>query len=168
MCIRDSTYLTPDGDRYYKDDSWNGGVFSSFALSASDRELLHSSDMVHTTFSGPNFNDVIAVSYTHLAPEKRGHQRYSVFIGYPEHTVIPELLTEHSFHKPACEVFKRRAGNKSHKENLKSVISERMTDKQQEQSADTVYRNIWASEEASVYRPSVIDVYKRQLQRHTR
>lgn len=53
------TYLTPDGDRYYKDDSWNGGVFSSFALSASDRELLHSSDMVHTTFSGPNFNDVI-------------------------------------------------------------------------------------------------------------
>ncbi len=21
------TYLTPDGDRYYKDDSWNGGVF---------------------------------------------------------------------------------------------------------------------------------------------
>ena len=53
------TYLTPDGDRYYKDDSWNGGVFSSFALSASDRKLLHSSDMVHTTFSGPNFNDVI-------------------------------------------------------------------------------------------------------------
>ena len=53
------TYLTPDGDRYYKDDSWNGGVFSSFALSASDKELLHSSDMVHTTFSGPNFNDVI-------------------------------------------------------------------------------------------------------------
>lgn len=53
------TYLTPDGDRYYKDDSWNGGVFSSFALSVSDRELLHSSDMVHTTFSGPNFNDVI-------------------------------------------------------------------------------------------------------------
>lgn len=34
-------------------------MFSSFALSASDRELLHSSDMVHTTFSGPNFNDVI-------------------------------------------------------------------------------------------------------------
>ena len=32
------TYLTPDGDRYYKDDSWNGGVFSSFALSASDRK----------------------------------------------------------------------------------------------------------------------------------
>ena len=53
------TYLTPDGDRYYKDDSWNGGVFSEFTLSASDRELLHSSDMVHTTFSGPNFSDVI-------------------------------------------------------------------------------------------------------------
>ena len=54
------TYLTSDGDRYYKDDSWNGGVFSEFTLSASDRELLHSSDMVHTTFSGPNFSNVIA------------------------------------------------------------------------------------------------------------
>mgnify|MGYP007041163405 FL=1 len=79
-----------------------------------------------------NVRNNIRHEQSHYSPEERGHQRYSVFIGYPEHTVIPELLTEHSFHKPAREVFKRRAGNKSHKENLKSVISERMTDKQKE------------------------------------
>ena len=57
------TYLTPDGDRYYKDDSWNGGVFSSFALSASDRELLHSSDICRDFDTIEKYLDCISLLF---------------------------------------------------------------------------------------------------------
>ncbi len=39
-------YLTPDGDRYFKDDSWNSGVYGDFKLSDGDIEVIKGSDIV--------------------------------------------------------------------------------------------------------------------------
>lgn len=55
------TYLTEDGDRYYKHDSWNGGVFQEFSLSADDIEKLADSDIVHTNFYCPIFGQIAAL-----------------------------------------------------------------------------------------------------------
>lgn len=53
------TYLTEDGDRYYKEDSWNSGVMTDYKLSPSDMELLRSADLVQVTTHSPNFSEVI-------------------------------------------------------------------------------------------------------------
>ncbi len=52
-------YLTPDGDRYFKDDSWYGGVFESFVLSKEDIGVIKSSDAVFITYDSPNFKEVL-------------------------------------------------------------------------------------------------------------
>lgn len=55
------TYLTEKGDRYYKPDSWNGGVFQNFAISESDIFKMNDSDIIHINFSCPNFYDVLSL-----------------------------------------------------------------------------------------------------------
>lgn len=55
------TYLTEKGDRYYKPDSWNGGVFQDFAISECDILKMKDSDMIHINFSCPNFYDVLSL-----------------------------------------------------------------------------------------------------------
>lgn len=55
------TYLTDKGDRYYKSDSWNGGVYQTFKLTEHDVEKLYDSDIVHTNFSCPNFYDILSL-----------------------------------------------------------------------------------------------------------
>lgn len=52
-------YLTEDGDRYFKPDSWNGGVLDSFRLSDADKERIASADAVFITYDSPNFGDVL-------------------------------------------------------------------------------------------------------------
>lgn len=52
-------YLTPDGDRYFKCDSLNCGVYLEFQLSEIDIEKLKMSDLVFINFSSPNFNHVL-------------------------------------------------------------------------------------------------------------
>ena len=100
---------------------------------------------------------------SHYAPEERRNQRYSVFIGYFKHTVVPELLTEKGLHKPAREILKRSAGNKRYKEYLKTVLSERTADKQQKQSSDTVYRNVRTFKKASVDRALMVKRFDSRL-----
>ena len=53
------TYLTEEGDRYYKEDSWHSGVMMDYKLSEKDKELLRSADLVQVTTHSPNFNEVI-------------------------------------------------------------------------------------------------------------
>lgn len=65
VCILDGqtaynrTYLTDEGDRYYKEDSWHSGVMLQFRLSDSDKQLIRSADLVQVTTHSPNFAEVI-------------------------------------------------------------------------------------------------------------
>lgn len=53
------TYLTDKGDRYYKDDSWTGGVHDEFVLSHLDKQLLSECQIVHTSVYCPVLNDIL-------------------------------------------------------------------------------------------------------------
>lgn len=55
------TYLTAEGDRYYKDDSWQAGVYESFGLSDQDRAKMEKSQVVHTNYSCPLFSEILAL-----------------------------------------------------------------------------------------------------------
>lgn len=50
---------TADGDRYFDDDAWDGGVFNNFTLTSGDLELLRTADAVHTHFDAPIFRQVL-------------------------------------------------------------------------------------------------------------
>lgn len=52
-------YLTKEGDRYFKDDSWNSGVYGDFRMSDEDIEVLKRSDIVFINYYCPNFTDVL-------------------------------------------------------------------------------------------------------------
>lgn len=68
---RNITYLTESGDRYYKADSWDGGVYSDFIPSEKDDELILNSDVVHTTVTCPAFRHTVEL-------KKRGSFSFSV------------------------------------------------------------------------------------------
>lgn len=46
------TYLTESGDRYYKDDSWNGSILDNTVLNDDEIKILSESDVVFVHF-GP-------------------------------------------------------------------------------------------------------------------
>lgn len=52
-------YLTPDGDRYFKENSWNSGVYGDFCMSDEDIEILKCSDIVFINYYSPNFREVL-------------------------------------------------------------------------------------------------------------
>ena len=53
------TYLTPDGDRYYKDDSWNGKILDNMVLNDEEIEIIASADVVFIHFWASCFAQVI-------------------------------------------------------------------------------------------------------------
>ncbi len=55
------TYLTEGGDRYYKADSWHGGVYQDFVPDADDEALLARADWVHITSACPVLGNVIGM-----------------------------------------------------------------------------------------------------------
>lgn len=57
-------YLTQSGDRYFKDDSWNNGVYGDFVLSQKDIETLKKTEIVYINYSSPNFTDVLELRKT--------------------------------------------------------------------------------------------------------
>lgn len=57
-------YLTSDGDRYFKENSWNNGVYGDFCMSDEDIEVLKSSDIVFINYSSPNFGEVLDLKKT--------------------------------------------------------------------------------------------------------
>src|SRR5574344_2623010 len=44
------TYLTESGDRYYKDDSWNGKILDNIVLNDNEIKILSRSDVVFVHF----------------------------------------------------------------------------------------------------------------------
>ncbi len=60
------TYLTDDGDRYYKDNSWTGGAYQAFdKLYESDTKKIISSDVVFINFYSPLFKEVLDLRKSH-------------------------------------------------------------------------------------------------------
>ncbi|MCL2072186.1 MAG: PfkB family carbohydrate kinase [Oscillospiraceae bacterium] len=56
-------YLTADGDRYFKDDSWTNGVLRDFVISANDSTLINTVDAVATTI-----NDSLIMQIANASP----------------------------------------------------------------------------------------------------
>lgn len=52
-------YHTPEGDRYFKPDSWQGGVFASYRLTEADLAAMNSADVVFCTYYSPSFPEVL-------------------------------------------------------------------------------------------------------------
>ena len=50
---------TQDGDRYFREDSWCGGVHDTFALGAEEKRFLMSADVVHTTADSPVLRQIL-------------------------------------------------------------------------------------------------------------
>ena len=53
------TYLTPEGDRYYKEDSWNGEILDGLKLTEEEIRVLGGSDVVFIHFWASCFREVV-------------------------------------------------------------------------------------------------------------
>lgn len=53
------TYLTEEGDRYYKDDSWNGEILDAFSLTDHEIDIIRNSDVVVTHYDTSCFHEII-------------------------------------------------------------------------------------------------------------
>lgn len=58
------TYLTVSGDRYYKDDSWNGKILDNLVLNDTEIKVLSESDVVFVHFWASCFSQVIELKKT--------------------------------------------------------------------------------------------------------
>lgn len=58
------TYLTESGDRYYKDDSWNGKILDNLVLNDTEIKVLSESDVVFVHFWASCFSQVIELKKT--------------------------------------------------------------------------------------------------------
>lgn len=52
-------FINQQGDRYFKEDSWNGGAFDVFRLSENDWRLLESSDIIAMPAGDPNLQELL-------------------------------------------------------------------------------------------------------------
>ena len=52
-------YHTPEGDRYFKPDSWQGGVFQTYRLTEADVAAMNAADVVFSTYYSPNFDQIM-------------------------------------------------------------------------------------------------------------
>lgn len=52
-------FHTPEGDRYFKPDSWQGGVFATYRLMGSDVAAMNAADVVFCTYYSPNFAEIL-------------------------------------------------------------------------------------------------------------
>ncbi len=62
------TYLTPNGDRYYKDDSWHGKILDDMVLTEDEIKIIASADVVfiHKFYeeTSPLYGAVLRPSYS--------------------------------------------------------------------------------------------------------
>ena len=58
------TYLTESGDRYYKDDSWNGEILDNIVLNDNEIKILSESDVVFVHFLASCFSQIIELKKT--------------------------------------------------------------------------------------------------------
>ena len=53
------TYLTAEGDRYYKDNSWNGRILDDIILNDTEIKIISESDVIFVHFWASCFSQVI-------------------------------------------------------------------------------------------------------------
>ena len=53
-------FISEDGDRYFKADSWNGGAFDEFRLSDEDWKYLETQDIIAMPAGDPNLKDLLS------------------------------------------------------------------------------------------------------------
>lgn len=53
------TYLSAEGDRYYKEDSWDGEILDKFRLNKDELNIVANSDVVFTYFGVSCFDQII-------------------------------------------------------------------------------------------------------------
>ena len=53
------TYLTADGDRYYKDDSWTGDIVDKMILNQDELDFIKNSEVVFVHFWAGCFGQII-------------------------------------------------------------------------------------------------------------
>ena len=54
------TYLTPEGDRYYKENSWNGDIVDKMVLNEEELNVIAHADAVFIHFWAGCFHQVLA------------------------------------------------------------------------------------------------------------
>lgn len=52
-------YHDLNGDRYFKENSWDGGVYQDFKLSDIDKEKLQKTDMIFINYYSPNLKEIL-------------------------------------------------------------------------------------------------------------
>lgn len=56
-------YITPDGERYFKADSWTGGAFERFIISENDWPFILSHDIIAIPATDPNLEETLDKAY---------------------------------------------------------------------------------------------------------
>lgn len=59
------TYLSTEGDRYYKDDSWNGEILDNIVLNDKEREIISGADVVFVHIWASCFEEVLELKKKH-------------------------------------------------------------------------------------------------------
>ena len=79
------TYLTADGDRYYKDDSWTGDIVDKMILNQDELDFIKNSEVVFVHFWAGCFGQIIGlknnntgVIYTYPVPKSIQGQIYGM------------------------------------------------------------------------------------------
>lgn len=59
VTANNKVYITDDGDRYFKPDSWTGGAFEHFTIPKKDWPFIISHDVIAVPATDPNFDDIL-------------------------------------------------------------------------------------------------------------
>lgn len=59
VTANNKVYITDDGDRYFKPDSWTGGAFEHFTIPQSDWPFILSHDVIAVSATDPNFDEIL-------------------------------------------------------------------------------------------------------------
>jgi sugar/nucleoside kinase (ribokinase family) len=52
-------YINQDGDRYFLPDSWDGGVYTKYRLTAEDCEYMNRFDVIATLYNEPDLDTIL-------------------------------------------------------------------------------------------------------------
>jgi fructoselysine 6-kinase len=88
-------YLTSDGDRYFKDDSWTNGVIRDFEISNEDEEFIKSCDAVATTLNDGLMKELCGI---------RLNSDFILSIDFMEHDLL-ENQAKWQEYLPALDLF---------------------------------------------------------------
>ena len=96
------TYLTESGDRYYKDDSWNGEILDNIVLNDNEIKILSRSDVVFVHFWASCFSQVVELKETlgfKLAVDFDVLHQCVFRLGEDLHQIVPAQTVEGHHHR---------------------------------------------------------------------